>query len=139
MCGTCLKLTINIPERLHWLYSGVFSVNFKQISHIVLVFPSLTLNSCLSLSALLFLLLFSSVIVIVNSARCLRYVWLFFNIKHESFNIKIHIFFYTRRLNWFMVFGVTSSEFLEVYLKRSWVLMKGKGSSSYFISNTKPI
>ena len=38
----CLKLTIKTPERRHWRRSGVFIVNFKQISRIVLVFPLLT-------------------------------------------------------------------------------------------------
>ena len=35
-CEICSKLTIKTP--------GVFMVNFKHISHIVLVFPLLTLN-----------------------------------------------------------------------------------------------
>ena len=43
MCKICLKLTIKSPERRR-LRSGVFSIYFKQISHIVLVFPLLTLN-----------------------------------------------------------------------------------------------
>ena len=37
------KLTIKKPERRQW-YSGVFIVNFEQISHIVLLFLSLNLN-----------------------------------------------------------------------------------------------
>ena len=36
------KLTIKAPERRYWLLSGV--VNFKHISHLVLVFLLLTLN-----------------------------------------------------------------------------------------------
>ena len=44
MCETCPKLAIKIPERRHWIRSGVFIANFEQISHIVLVFPLLTLN-----------------------------------------------------------------------------------------------
>ena len=39
----CSKLTIKIPERLHWRLSGVFIVNFEDISHIVLVFLLLIL------------------------------------------------------------------------------------------------
>ena len=35
-------LTIGTPERRQWFRSGVFSVNFEQISHIALVFPQLT-------------------------------------------------------------------------------------------------
>ena len=38
------KLAIEIPERHHWNRSGVFIVNFEQISHIVVVIPLLTLN-----------------------------------------------------------------------------------------------
>ena len=38
---TCSKLTI---ERRHWRCSGVFIVNFKHISHLVLVFLLLTLS-----------------------------------------------------------------------------------------------
>ena len=38
----CLKLAINESERLHGLRSGVFIINFKQISDMVLLFPSLT-------------------------------------------------------------------------------------------------
>ena len=37
-------LTINTPEQDHWRRSGVFIVNFEQNSHIILVFPLLTLN-----------------------------------------------------------------------------------------------
>ena len=37
-------LTIKTLERRHWRRSGVFIVNFEQISHIVLVFLLLILN-----------------------------------------------------------------------------------------------
>ena len=43
-CEICSKLAIKIPERHHWRHSGIFIVNFEQISHIVLVFPLLTLS-----------------------------------------------------------------------------------------------
>ena len=33
MCEICSSLTIKIPERHHWRHSGVFIVNFEQISH----------------------------------------------------------------------------------------------------------
>ena len=36
-----LKLTIKTPEWCHWPRSGAFVVNFKQISHITLLFPLL--------------------------------------------------------------------------------------------------
>ena len=42
-CEICLKLT-KAPERRHLCRSGVFIVNFKQISHIVILFPLLALN-----------------------------------------------------------------------------------------------
>ena len=32
------------PERRHWRRSGVFIVNFKHVSHLVLVFLLLTLS-----------------------------------------------------------------------------------------------
>ena len=38
------ELTITKQERHPWSYSGVFIINFEQISHIVLVFPLLTSN-----------------------------------------------------------------------------------------------
>ena len=41
---SCSKLTIKTPEQRQWHRSGVFIVNFEQISHIVPVFVSLTLN-----------------------------------------------------------------------------------------------
>ena len=41
-CEICSKLTIKPPERHHWRHSGVFLVNFKQISQLFLVFLSLT-------------------------------------------------------------------------------------------------
>ena len=44
MCEICSMLTINTPEQDHWRRSGVFIVNFEQNSHIILVFPLLTLN-----------------------------------------------------------------------------------------------
>ena len=43
-CEICSKLTIKTPERRHWRRSDVFIVNFEHISHLVLVFLSLTLN-----------------------------------------------------------------------------------------------
>ena len=43
-CEICSKLTIKTPERRQWRRSGVFIVNFKRISHLVLVFLLLTLN-----------------------------------------------------------------------------------------------
>ena len=41
---TCSKLTIKKPERRHWHRSGVFIINFEHISHLILVFLSLTLG-----------------------------------------------------------------------------------------------
>ena len=38
MCEICSKLTRKTPERCHWRRSGVFIVNFKQISHFVCYF-----------------------------------------------------------------------------------------------------
>ena len=38
ICEICSKVTIKLPERRHWCRSGIFIVNFEQISHIVLVF-----------------------------------------------------------------------------------------------------
>ena len=43
-CEICSKLTTKTPERLHWRRSGVLTVNFEHISHLVLVFLLLTLN-----------------------------------------------------------------------------------------------
>ena len=43
-CEICSKLTINIPERRHWLRYGIFIANFENISQFVLVFLLLTLN-----------------------------------------------------------------------------------------------
>ena len=39
------ELAIKIPERRHWGYSGVFTVNFERISRIVLMLLFLTLGS----------------------------------------------------------------------------------------------
>ena len=44
MCEVCSKLTIKTPEQRQLRCSGVFVVNFEEISHIVLVFPWLTLS-----------------------------------------------------------------------------------------------
>ena len=41
----CSKLTLKTPERPQWHPSGVSNVNFEYISHLVLVFLLLTLNS----------------------------------------------------------------------------------------------
>ena len=43
-CEICAKLTIKTPEQRQLRRSGVFIVNFKEISRIVLVFLLLTLN-----------------------------------------------------------------------------------------------
>ena len=40
----CSKLTIKMPEWRQWRRSGVFIVNFEDISHLVLVFLLLTLS-----------------------------------------------------------------------------------------------
>ena len=46
-CELCLKLTIKTPEGRCWLRSGVFIVNFKHISYLILVFLLFTLRfSC---------------------------------------------------------------------------------------------
>ena len=43
-CEICSKLTIETPERRQGRRSGVFIVNFEQISRLVLVFLLLTLK-----------------------------------------------------------------------------------------------
>ena len=43
-CEVFSKLTIKTPEPSRWRRSGVFIVNFENISHLFLVFLSLTLN-----------------------------------------------------------------------------------------------
>ena len=43
-CEICSKLTIKILERHQWHRSGIFIVDFKNISHQVPVFVLLTLN-----------------------------------------------------------------------------------------------
>ena len=43
-CAICTKLTIKPSERCQWCRSGVFVVNFEQISHLALVFLLLPLN-----------------------------------------------------------------------------------------------
>ena len=43
-CEICSKLTIKTPKRRSWCRSGVFTVNFEHISHLVLVFLLLTLS-----------------------------------------------------------------------------------------------
>ena len=45
-CEICLKLTIKTPERRQWCRFGVFIVNFKHTSHLVLLFLLLTLWTC---------------------------------------------------------------------------------------------
>ena len=44
VCEVCLKSTTKTPERGHCRLSGISVINFKQISHIVLVFPLLALS-----------------------------------------------------------------------------------------------
>ena len=44
MCEISSKLTLKTPERRQRCSSGIFIVIFEQISHIVLVFPLLTLK-----------------------------------------------------------------------------------------------
>ena len=43
-CEICSRLTIKAPERRQLSRSDVFIVNFEYISHLVLVFPLLTLS-----------------------------------------------------------------------------------------------
>ena len=44
-CDICSKLTIKTPKRRHWRRSGVLIVNFEHISHPILLFLLLTLNT----------------------------------------------------------------------------------------------
>ena len=44
VCEICSNLTVKTAEWRHWRRSGAFIVTFEHILHIVLVFPSLTLN-----------------------------------------------------------------------------------------------
>ena len=46
-CEICSNVAIKTPERRHWCRSGVFIVNFEQISHRFLVFLLLTLSMLL--------------------------------------------------------------------------------------------
>ena len=41
---TCSELTIKTPERRHWHRLGIFFINFKHISHLVLELLLLTLS-----------------------------------------------------------------------------------------------
>ena len=41
----CSELSMKAPERRHWRRPGVFIVNFEHISHLVLVFLLLILNT----------------------------------------------------------------------------------------------
>ena len=41
-CGIYSKTTKKKPERRYWSRSGIFIVDFEQISHLVLVFLQLT-------------------------------------------------------------------------------------------------
>ena len=43
----CAKLTIKTPEWCQWRCCTVFIVNFEHISHIVLVFPLVTMKKCM--------------------------------------------------------------------------------------------
>ena len=45
ICEIFSKLTVKTLELRQWRRSGIFVVNFEMISHIVLVFPLLTLNN----------------------------------------------------------------------------------------------
>ena len=40
----CSKLTIKSPEQNHWPLSSLFFASFEQTSHIILMFPLLSLN-----------------------------------------------------------------------------------------------
>ena len=44
-CEICSKLIIKTTEQCQWHRSGVFIVNFEHISHLLLVFLLLTLNT----------------------------------------------------------------------------------------------
>ena len=51
-CEICSKLTMKTPEKRQWHRSGVFIVNFEDISHLFLVFLLLTLNMYRAYSAI---------------------------------------------------------------------------------------
>ena len=44
MSEICSKFTIKKPEWRHWCHSGVYIVNFEQISHITVDFEQVTLS-----------------------------------------------------------------------------------------------
>ena len=43
-CKICSELTIKTPDQSQWFRSAVFIGNFEHMSHLVLVFPLLTLG-----------------------------------------------------------------------------------------------
>ena len=56
ICNICSKLTIKTPEWRHWRRSGIFIVISQNVSHMVLVFPLLTLNKYMLTGLMLHLL-----------------------------------------------------------------------------------
>ena len=54
VCKTSSKLTIKIPKGRRWRRSALFIVNFEQISHIVFVFPLLTLNKQMPVGSIVY-------------------------------------------------------------------------------------
>ena len=44
ICENLFKAAIKTPKQRHWRRSGVFDINFEQISYIALMFSILTLN-----------------------------------------------------------------------------------------------
>ena len=56
MCNICSKLTIKTPEWRHWRRSGIFIVISQNGSHMVLLFPLLTLNKYMLTGLMLHLL-----------------------------------------------------------------------------------
>ena len=93
MCKACSKLTMKTPEERKWRRSGVFTVDFEQISHIFLVFLLLTLN-----------------IILLPGLGYAYY-------KSVSVsNLDIYLFIYLYKLIYFIVISLSYKKVLSYYI-----------------------
>ena len=103
----CSELITVTPEWRYWILSGVFFANYEQISHIILLFPLLTINKKM-LTEWLFqsLIVFQYLISILwsyywsihHSGKCTTSIQYFHNLHRISSAHQL-LWFYAKQKN----------------------------------------
>ena len=120
MWEICSTLTIKTPERGNGRRSGVFFVNFEQISHFALVFSLLTLNKQMPVGVSQYPKYASGLLLQISSKLTTKKpisttsitVVLYFSLTHSPFISTVFPLIYEHMLGWYDIL----KDFLENHL-----------------------